>query len=268
MKFFSLSIASILAISLFFSACQEELGLVSAETHSVETDIANGVHTVAVGFSESEIQEIGKIHNEYLLESYSALDADSKVSKEEQIANYFKNLDVDISSTGYTMESLYEFSVQSYNKLSNNEFLLSNKNTSTVLDEYLRQIYSELNSALSLDDFISSTQDLYDDVSFSTNISNAEIEAVKVTIVVAQNSASLWMPESMGGEGLTSTPNSATKWNWGGAVAGDIGGAMSVMAELGLAGAILGSVPGTNGAIALAVGVSAAIGSALGGICC
>lgn len=266
MKYFHVFFAALFFAALVVVSCSKSEDILADEHLKVESVFGE---IKAIGLTESDIENIGMVHNFYLKAAYDQLDQNSKYSKENQIEEYFKALDLDISSTGYNSESLYEMSYQSHITLKNSDFFLGHKSLdNTNLNSYLAIIYDELEKSSSSSEFDTRMNDLYDSVSSDTNLNEFEIEAIKVTIVVSKNSANIWMPESLGGQGLTSTGSLGigAKWNWGNAVLGDISGAMSVMAELGIAGAVLGTVPGTNVAIGLAVGVSAGIGSAIGGL--
>lgn len=271
MKLFSFTQVLFIALVFLLSSCIKTDDVSFAELESVDiiSPQETGANAIAVGFTESEIQDIGEIHNQYLAGAYSKLKTDVKQTKLEQVREYFTNLNVDISSTGYTSETLFKMSADAHYNLKANGYFLAQKQLEVEnLNSYLELIYDEIDGATSLESFEHRMDALYSSISQDETLEESEIEAVKVTIVVTKNSAALWMPESMGGEGLTSTPEIGpeAKWNWGNAILGDAVGAMSVMAEIGVAGAVLGAVPGTNVAIGLAVGISAGIGSAIGGL--
>ena len=258
---FSLLVICLLALA--FVACNKE----PLPTLNSSEKIASAA-VQAFGFTDEEITAIGDIHDYYLKASYEQLSTNSPMTERNQLGEYFSNLNIDLSKLSHTPKSLYSMSLRKYEIMKENNYLLteSEYDNHQVLNDYLQVIYNAVDQTSSFKDFRERMDLLYHNVKSDTRLTEFEAEAVKVTISVAKSSVRLWMPSYMGGEGLSPPSTQHAKWNWGNAVLGDISGAMSAMAELGIAGAVLGSVPGTNAAIALAVGVSSGIGSAIGGL--
>lgn len=259
MKFLTLLVLLIFG----FSSCEDQ----NADQFLPATGY---LKITAFGLSDTEIDNIGKLHNEVLISSYEGIELVKPENKAAHVREHFYNLDLDIHSTGYDAKSLYDASEQWYHQSKENNFLIRNENLNTAyLNKYLELIYDELSKTTSIQDFEGRMNNLEASLQGDDDLKLFEIEAIKVSISIAKNSAGVWMPTSMGGIGLTSNgivTSIEKKWNWGGMVLGDISGAMSVMAELGVAGAVLGTVPGTNAAIGVAVAVSSGIGSAIGGL--
>jgi hypothetical protein len=269
MKYLSTIATIFLVAFIFFVSCDKNSDILSPNLAETSVEVETFSEVKAIGLTESEIQNIGEVHNHHLVSAYNKLDGDLKLSQEAQIEEYFTNLDLDISSTGYDANSLYTASFEAHEQFKVNEYLLINTDLNcTELNSHLEIIYSELEQATSFSSFVSAMDDLYSSVATDESLSDFEKEAIKVSIVVSKSSAELWMPTDMGGSGLTSSGviSTGNKWSWRNALIGDISGVIGVMAELGVAGAVLGTVPGTNVAIGIAVGVASAVGSAIGGL--
>lgn len=259
MKILKFSFALFLAVTLFI-ACDKE---------TTSTSIPSETELNCFGFTSSEIESIGTVQNQYLSEVYQAVDFSTCTNCRGDIIQAFKGIDADVSGLGISLDSLVNFAVTVYDSLESYDVRdWNNSPFNQATHSYLSSIMDALDQASSYQDFVNQLNSLQETARADNSLSCLDLEIVKGAIEVAKKSAYLWMPSSMGGLGINSSGDNSIefRWDWRKAIASDVASVAADMFSMAAVLAVTTVAPPANAAIAIGIGVSAAVGSALGGL--
>lgn len=205
-------------------------------------------------FSQNEIDSIGINHNIYLLNGIGDLKTNS-LNLEEKLYNQFIEIGPEFSIElidSILMVGQQEFEVSKY---------FTDNRTIEIYNTLIE--ISNLDLISKYDNYVLKIDSLY---SLIGSLSDSDKEFLKVCFSVAKNSTKLWLDKEKGGQGLFKLIHEREELEsrlcWKCVVAGDVSGAAGVFMGWGVGLAI----PGSNIAIAAAIGFGAAWGSATGAL--
>ena len=221
-------------------------------------------------FTSTEIELIGETHNKYLEEVYQSIDFTACIDCRSAIIASFKNIDVDISGLGISLDSLVNLAVDIYDRFESIDLRdWTNPPYSQKVHNYLSTILDAVDQSTSFGSFNIELQGIREIVSNDSTLNCLELDIILGSLEVAEKSAFIWMPQSMGGIGLQSFDNSnieSRRWSWRNAILGDVASVAADMVALSVVLAVTTAVPPANLALAIGIGVTAAVGSAFAGI--
>ncbi len=217
------------ASAFFLFTCEEEPGT------SLNTEALS-----CFNFTETELISIGDYHNRYLTQVYESVDFNSCDNCEEEITNAFKNLDIDVSGLGISLDSLINMAAKTYSNLESTDIRTwTNSPFNQSTHNYLSAIMDELDYSSSHSDYVDRLDSLKLLVTGDNSIDCLNKEVIIATIEVAKKSAYLWMPVSMGGLDYYSLyqQNSIEfrrrPWSWKNAFTSDVASVGASMMEFG-----------------------------------
>lgn len=252
---------------LFFATLLGAITFVSCNKESIAPESTS--RPDCFGFTSSELESIGTIHNQYLTQVYEAVDFTACNNCRDAIIEEFKRLDVDVSGLGISLDSLINQSVRIYDGLESPDIRnWSNSPFNQTTQSYLNSIMDAFDSATSYSGYLRSLSTLQTTVNNDNSLSCLDLEIINATIEVAKNSAYLWMPESAGGLNYYAIAHQNSvepRWSWRNAFASDVASCAASMFELAGVLALTSVAPPANAAIAIGIGINAAVGSAIGG---
>lgn len=182
----------------------------------------------------------------------------------------FKGIDADVSGLGISLDSLIDFAVAVYDSLESYDIReWTNSPFNQTTHSYLSTIMDALDQSSSYQEFVNELNSLQNTARADNSLSCLDLEIVEGAIEVAKKSAYLWMPTSMGGLGIYSSKNNSIQfraWSWRKALMADVASVAADMYGMAAVLAFTAAAPPANAAIAIGIGVSAAVGSALGGL--
>lgn len=140
-------------------------------------------------FTTSQLEELGKKHNELILNSVNNLLENDKIVNRENIIEEFKKIDYDLSEIKNSVENIVDLSIKNSNitltsiKLDNRFSNLSQ----TYLIEIDNAIVEDYNSTKK------NLENLKKKIVNDTKLNSNDFNLLVGTIEVAKNSADLWM---------------------------------------------------------------------------
>ena len=229
-----------------------------------------------LGLELSDMELIGRLHNEYalVLENEMDLSCENCGSEFNDVLTSFLKSefeDLNARNGNYMAEVIVDESLSDAVELKHIDFDFTKWNDNYMSASFnleYQKIVDLIYTANSIDEMNTELDDFINIVSTSS-FSTFEKEALITGAEVARNSFKLWAPVSMKGlgylsavngiEGPVGDPNS--RWCWRCAAGGDLAGVTTFFLTLGVAASVTAAaVPGAN--VVLAVGVA---GAAIGG---
>ncbi len=209
------------------------------------------------GFSSTEIGDIGSLHNQVVVNVFDGFNFsafDLLTQAKSQFAAAYPGL------TSGEIDDFFTLGMSEVDLEDHDEKL----DDVTLVHTYYDNLLYILENSSDLSSLQSSLQSLKGDV--NNNLSCTDLDFMLVCLSITINSATLWSPTTLGGDGLydsvtiskgiTGIANDRD-WTWRSVVKGDLAGATSAFFSYGLGL----TVPGTNAAVAGVIGYSAAAGS-------
>lgn len=209
------------------------------------------------GFSSSEIDSIGIMHNQVVTTVFGNFN----FSALNPITELKSRFAVEYSGISSTTLNGYFTSGGSGFDIDANISQFSDQNlVSTYFNDIIYYIDNSANMT-SLQTSLSTLKGLAE-----TNLACSDLDFILVCISVASNSADLWSPTTIGGDGFYDTIDGLkiisgevqSRWIWRDVVKGDLTGAAGAFFAYGFGLAI----PGANAAIAADIAFASAYGSA------
>lgn len=205
-------------------------------------------------FNQSQIDNIGVLHNHYLSEAISNVNFDS-----DNIQDEINNVFYEITSNGLELTQSEKENL--LNSSYDYEFISSHLSNSalSLIDESIDYVNNTDNFTF----FEFQEQiDLWELIA-NNSLDEKEIDAILIYLSVLEKSAEFWMPTDLGGsgEGTPTVANASASDNiatWKRCLIADAVGATGVFLQIGLA---LCATPVTLTALAAAVGFGAAYSS-------
>ena len=251
---------------LFFTAIFGMFLIASCGDEGITPDLQN--QPDCIGFTKAEMATVGTLHNQYVTKVYQKVDFVNCNDCSEEVLQEFANLDVDFSVFNKTQEELINEARALYQDLEAIQFDLRNWQDHPFSQEayaHLSSIMAEMDAMENYSDFVSEMINLQTIVDSDASLSCFDLELVTITIEVAKSSAYLWLPQSAGGLDFYSISQEGKiqpRWSWRNAEKADVSAAAGYFMGVGV-GLI---IPGTNAAIAGAIGFASGFASAMGGL--
>jgi hypothetical protein len=260
------SFATIALFCLTQLSCKKDQPI--TEKKETQTSLMS---STATSYVPIDFTGLGDMHNKYLTDAINATDFSSPTWRDDLFSNFTKNK-VDVATLGITDEQWAQDQINLRNEMESYGFDFRNaKNVdlNPVAKKYVDQVLDESERIENLSDFATTLASIQGQA--TKELSGSDLDLVRAVIIVAQSSATLWAPVSIGGKGFyDQLSNNAGQHGvpmpegWRGALIGDASGACGAFMHLGIMGAIGLEVPGANLAIGVGIALDAAIGSGIG----
>lgn len=238
-----------------------------------------------LNFNETNI---GILHNDYVSDAYSKVDLSDKGKAREQFVNYFVSIQFDARPMGISNEDFFSIVKNNNEELSAADYdfrKLNNPSISKNVRSLMIRILNFSDTITNLDEYNSNLDVIQKEANGVLNCE--DLNTITGAIIIAKNSASLWAPKEIGGQGLYDAkivadlnnlkysdyafenlkggPNAnqviMLRW-WQRALIGDVSGAAQYFTGIGIAGAAGLGVPGANGVILGGAAIATGLGSA------
>ncbi len=228
-----------------------------------------------VGFSKSELESVGTLHNQLVIEAYEKVDFLSCENCIDEVITAFSEIEIDLTGIDLSKNVIIEEAVLLYQNLSEIHFDLRNWSDSLPFSpesyQYLIILMEEIDAMENFYNFEVAMDYLQLVIEADNSLNCFDVELLTGTIEVAKNSAYLWTPVEHGGLNLYSIPHegstqSRVSWNWRRAVKGDVSASASYFLGMGIGLAAGLLTPGTNAGIIGMWAIGAGITSALAGL--
>lgn len=225
-------------------------------------------------FSDEQLSILGTMHNMYVIDGLAMLRGSGRNIDSNAIVSAAVQMYVPGPILGISREDWRHHLLASMDEIGKRVNGYSNLNQNNSQETaFCEEILRETSNILNLPTFYIAMDNIAGRA--KSQLYGLSLDTVLGTVSVAKSSAYLWAPVQMGGYGLFDSlfnppPNgggTAARWNWGGALKGDVAGSMGyfggVIGDALITGAAW--VPGANAVILGGWAIAAGIGSIGGG---
>lgn len=253
----------------------------SSDNLSEETEIKDFQKSVGeeqrifYDYTDEDFSKLGNVHNELLTTIQNNLEVDVLIDQQmlnEVFISHYSDIDL---GDDYTVNQLWDYSVAIHDKMESNDYYIKNWQDNPFsaienihIDHILLQIdYMDQNSK-SYSWFQNQMMIVHSEIISNSEISKIEREGLLGVIAVAEKSVLYWAPIDLGGLGNYDkyNPSNAKKkgyWSRAGRADAAVSAGFMLSSSVLFAAAI--TAPPAGLGFLVAWGVSAGIGSALGG---
>lgn len=249
-------VSFLLSFLMLFASCSQY------DTIDTNSESDNGNDLLRKGYSDErqftdeQLDEIAEWHNYYAEIAISNLDATSP-----NISEDVKNVMTNIKIPEFTKEHLEEF----YEKYSNLDINSIKKNFTPEVAEFFGRMEIVINNAKHYNDIERGFNQIEEDT--KRELKGTNVDLVLVLLKVGKNSAKLWMPKDIGGNGIGDDflqsidyPSGKKAPGWAVIMVNDMMGALLGVSEWALGLLIFGG-PASLGLYLLAIGFNGAVAS-------
>lgn len=258
--------ATALVISLFV-ACKKSDNNIEIDNQPLSTMATSDC--ARVDFNAADFVEL---NNQYVIALYGEVDFSNLHNVKAQILNNFGNMPIDASAFQMSEQKFKDIVLIANLQLANYKYDLrqwsNNPISQSISYSYIIKILDEIDRVTSLRAFNVNLS--FIEQKAKANLTCNDLDIVLGTIEVAKNSAKLWAPTSIGGDGLfdysfgSNAPMQTMSWQR--AIIGNASASALHFLTLGVGPAVSKATPGANAAILAGWALAAAVGFACGAL--
>lgn len=218
-------------------------------------DIQPRTEDPCYGFSQSQIDSFGLVHNQFIEQVYIPT-MQSGIKDPVKLRQLMKFMASQFPIDGITpsqKDSLIEYSDGLFDRIAaqtGGTFQFKDWVNSPIPANalpYFIALQNQVNTVENYTQYVSAVDNVLSKAVRDTSLTCQQLEAIKITASVAKSSAYLWMPTYMGGLGwydIYGAPvvQGKKKWSWKYAMAGDLSAAAGMCFEVAIAGAMTGGI--------------------------
>lgn len=214
----------------------------------------------------STLQQAGELHNEYLYDVYQSVGLETCTDCREDVILAYKKLEFDLGDLDITNEEFIDLAVEAHDEFAKYNYDLrawKDHPFTTNVYNYLIAVHDVVDGAAD----VSAAHSELDAIQQQADrqLGCFEWEATTAAIEVARNSIALWAPKSLGGMDVSGRAGSRA-WSWRRAARADVTAAAGYFFSLAGVLAATTAAPPANAAIAIGIGISSGVASAVGGL--